>query len=177
MTDSTERGDIDPEERLRDEQGVRSQAWEQTNEEMELLAEERRDEGWRAVTIPAVHTSIVTKDMGEEDDDEFGIEYVIPDNYAEEFTDAFDPDAVSEYQVYRTIANQNVFQVIELLAPESETVIMIAGMYELRHAGGIKENAKTEDELYTFVRTIDGTRLGMLRHEDYQPLLPRPGAE
>jgi len=177
MVDSTDQGDIPPEERLRDETGVRSEAWKQTNKEMDMLAEERRGEGWTAVTIPAVHTSIVTQDMGEESDDEFGIEYVIPDNYAEEFTDVFDPTAVSEYQVYRTIANQNVFQVIELLAPESETVIMIAGMYELRHAGGIKENAKAENELYTFVRTIDGTRLGMLKHEDYQPLLPRPGAE
>jgi len=175
MTDSTERGEIDPEERLRDEMGVRSQAWEQTNEEMELLAEERREDGWDAVTIPAVHTSIVTKDMG--DEDEFGFEYVIPDNYAEEFTAAFDPDAVSEYQVYRTIANQNVFQVIELLAPGDSTAIMIAGMYELRHAGGIQGNARAEEELYTFVRTIDGTRLGLLKHEEYEPLLPRPSEQ
>ena len=175
MVDTTEEGEIPPEERIRDEMGVRGEAWQQTNEEMELLADERREEGWEAVTIPALHTSIVTKDMG--DDDEFGIEYVLPDNYAEEFTDSFDPDAVSEYQVYRTIANQNVFQVIELLTPEIETVIMIAGMYELRHAGGIKQNAEEEGELYTFVRTIDGTRLGMLKHDDYQPLLPRPGAE
>lgn len=175
MTDSTERGEVDPEERLRDEMGVRSEAWKQTNKEMDLLAEERREDGWDAVTIPAVHTSIVTREMG--DDDEFGIEYVIPDNYAAEFRDAFDPAAVTEYQVYRTVANQNVFQVIELLAPGTETVIMIAGMYELRHAGGIQQNAKEEGELYTFVRTIDGTRLGLLKHEDYEPLLPRPGAD
>lgn len=174
MTDSTERGEVDPEERLRDEMGVRSEAWKQTNKEMNLLAEERREDGWDAVTIPAVHTSIVTREMG--DNDEFGIEHVIPDNYAEEFRDAFDPAAVAEYQVYRTVTNQNVFQVIELLAPGTETVIMIAGMYELRHAGGIQQNATDEGELYTFVRTIDGTRLGLLKHEDYEPLLPRPGA-
>jgi hypothetical protein len=172
MTDSTEHGEVDPEERLRDETGVRSEAWKQTNEEMELLAEERRDEGWTVVTIPAVHTSIVTAEMGE--GDEFGIEYVIPDNHVEAFTDAFDPEAVTEYQVYRTIANQNVFQVIELLAPEAGTAIMIAGMYELQHAGAFVKRAKAEGELYTFVRTIDGTRHGMLRHDEYEPLLPRP---
>jgi len=164
-----------PEERLRDQTGVRSQAWEQTNEEMELLAEERRENGWDVVTIPAVHTSILTREMG--DGDEFGIEYVIPDNYAEEFTAAFDPDTFTEYQVYRTVADRNVFQVMELLAPETGTGILLAGMYELRHAGSFVEPAREEGKLYTFVRTIDGTRLGMLKHEEYEPLLPRPAEE
>jgi hypothetical protein len=157
-------------ERLRDQQGVRGEAWKQTVEEMELLAEERRDNDWDVVTIPALHVSVLTQDIG--DPDEFGFEYVIPDNYTEEFSDAFDPDAVSRYQVYRTIANQNVFQVLELLAPETGTAILVAGMYELRHAGKIQTPVQEEERVHTIVRTIDDTRLGMLEHEDYDPLLP-----
>jgi hypothetical protein len=173
MTDPPDPGELDPEKRLSDKTGVRSEAWEQTNEEMDLLAEERREDGWNVVSIPAVHTSTLTRQMG--DTDEFGIEYVIPDNYAEEFAETFDPDAFTQYQVYRTVADQNVFQVIELLAPETETAIMIAGMYELQLAGGMVKAAMDEQELYTFVRTIDGTRLGMLRHDDFEPLIPRTG--
>lgn len=169
MTDAPEYTRRDP-EALRDPQGVRSEAWKQTNEEMEILAEERRENDWEVVTIPAVHVSIVPRDI--EDESEFGFEYVIPDNHADAFSEAFDPDAVARYQVYRTIAKKNAFQVLELLAPETGTAIMLAGMFELQHATNILAAVEEENRVQTFVRTIDGTRLGMLEHEDYEPLIP-----
>jgi len=170
MPDAPEDGQVDPETRLRDEQGARSEAWKQTVEEMRALADERRENGWDAVTIPGIHLSILTPEVG--DPDEFGFEYVIPDNFTDEFVDAFDPAAVARYQVYRTIANRNVFQVLELLQPETETVIMLAGMYELRHAGKIRGPAERDEKINTIVRTIDDTRLGVLEHGDYEPLVP-----
>lgn len=173
MTDAPEQGTIDPESRYGNLTSVQNEAWERTNEEMELLAEERREAGWSAVTMPAVHTSVFSREVGT--DDEFGIEYVVPDNYAEEFSDAFDPGAFTEYQVYRTTVSQGVFQVLELLAPESETALLVAGMYKLQDARGLEQSAREEGALYSFFRTIDGTRLGTVRHEEFEALLPQPG--
>lgn len=173
MTDAPEHGTTDPESRYGSLTSVQNEAWEQTNEEMTLLAEERREAGWEAVTIPAVHTSVFSRKAGA--DDEFGIEYVVPDNYAEDFSDAFEPGEFREYQAYRTTVSQGVFQVLELLAPGSETALLVAGMYKLQDASGLEESARQEGALYSFFRTIDGTRLGTVRHEEFEALLPKPG--
>jgi hypothetical protein len=173
MTDAPDSGRVDPETRLKDHKGVRNETWKQTNEEMQLLAEERRDEGWDVVTFPAVHTSVFSKEVG--DDDEFGIEYVVADNHAEEFSAAFEPGTFTQYQVYRTIVSQNAFQVLELLAPDSGEAILVAGMYKLQDAQGLEASARDEEALYSFFKRIDGTRLGTIRHEEFEAMLPRPG--
>ena len=155
----------------------RSQAvkegWRMTNEDMESIAEERREEGWDVVSMPAVHTSPVSRDMGD-DPERFGLVHIIPDNYAEEFREAYERGEFPEYLAYRNEVENSAFLVTEFIDPDSETVILIAGRYDLRHAEGMVRSAIDEGELYTHARTLDGTRLGSFRHEEFDALVPTP---
>ena len=144
-----------------------------TNEDMEAIAEERREEGWEVVSMPAVHTSPVSRDMGE-DPERFGLVHIIPDNYADEFADAYDRGSFPEYLAYRNQIENSAFLVTEFIDPDSETVILVASRYDLRHAEAMIRSAIDEGELHTHVRTLDGTELGSFRHEEFGALVPTP---
>lgn len=146
------------------------EAWVRTNDEMELIADRRREEGWEVVSMPTVHTSPVSRDQGK--DDRFGLVHVLPNNHAESFSEAFERGEFPEYQAYRNEVDGYVYLVTELLDPESGTVILVAGQYDLRLAEGMVTTALDEDCLYTHVKTIDGTALGSVRHEVFEGFLP-----
>lgn len=163
-------GDADHIERIAGKAGALKSAWSQTNEDMQAIAEQRREDGWEVVAIPAVHTAPVSRDAG--DDDRFGIVYVIPDNYADDFSEALDRGDFPRYEAYRNEIDGFVFLVTELLDPETETAILLAGQYELRNAQGMVTAAGDEGALYTHVEVLDGTVLGSIRHEEFEPLVP-----
>lgn len=146
------------------------EAWIQTNEDMTALAEQRREQGWNTVAIPAAHTAPMARDVG--NDDRFGIVHVIPGNYAEAFSDAFEGREFPRYEAYRNEVENAVFLVTELLDPETSTAVLLAGQYELQNASGMVNAAETEGCLYTHVETLDGTPLGSFRHAEYEPLIP-----
>ncbi|WP_049922948.1 DUF7529 family protein [Halopiger djelfimassiliensis] len=169
----TEIGDEEtPDQAVKISKSAVKNAWQQTNDEMELLAETRREDGWETVSIPAVDTATVSRDAGRED--WFGIVHVIPGNYADAFTDAFERGTFPQYEVYRNVVDGFAFQVTELLDPEIETAILLAGQYELRYVPGMRSTAHEEDMLYTHVKTLDGTVLGSFRHDEFEPLMPSP---
>lgn len=144
-----------------------------TNEDMEAIAAERREEDWAVVSMPAVHTSPVSKDMGE-DPERFGLVHILPDNYADEFAAAYEQGSFPEYLAYRNEIENSAFLVTELIDPDSETIILLASRYDLRHAESMVRSAIDEGELYTHVRTLDGTHLGSFRHEEFGALVPTP---
>lgn len=146
------------------------EAWSKTNEERKAIAEERRADGWEVASMPAVHTSPVSKDQG--DDDRFGLVHIIPDNYADEFAAAYDRGSFPEYLAYRNEIHNSAFLVTEHMDPDSRTVIVIASHYDLRLAAGMIRSAKREGVLHTYVKTVDGTELGSFTHEEYEPLIP-----
>ncbi len=158
-------------ERRSDPQGVHSNTWKQTLEDMEAIAEDRREDGWDVVTVMAAHTDAVSRDMG--DDDEFGLVHIIPNNHAERFTDMFDSDAFTEYLAYGTEVEKFMYVVTELIDPERERSILIACRYDTVLAPGMAASAEDEGVLYTHVKTIDGTTLGTFEHEEYAPLLSK----
>ncbi|OLZ41670.1 hypothetical protein A6E15_12045 [Natrinema saccharevitans] len=157
--------------RRRDPQGIQTDAWKQTLEDAEAIAQERRDEGWEVVTIVAAHTDTVSRDMG--GDDRFGLVHVIPNNYVETFTDVFDSDEFTEYLVYGTEIDGFMFVVTELIDPETERSILIPSRYDLARADGMITSAEDEDALYTHVKTIDGTILGSFEHDEYELFVAR----
>lgn len=147
-------------------------AWAQTTEDMDVLAERRRANGWDTVAIPAVQTTAVSRAAGRRNDDRFGIVFVVPDNHAESFTGAFEGGEFPRYEAYRNEVSGAVFLVVELLDPERETALLLAGQYTHSDASGMVAAANEEGELYTHVRTLDGTTLGSFKHEEYEPLVP-----
>lgn len=160
--------------RRRDPQGVQTEAWKQTLEDMEAVAEQRRNDGWDVVTVMAAHTDTISRDMG--DDDLFGLVHVIPNNYVDEFTDTFDSDEFTEYLAYGTEADGFMFVITEFIDPETERSILIASRYDMARADGMVASAADKGVLYTRVKTIDGTILGMFAHEEYDPFVSRPNA-
>ncbi|WP_458185925.1 DUF7529 family protein [Haladaptatus sp. NG-WS-4] len=169
-----ETGDEETEyaERIAANADVEKDAWGRTLDDMEAMAADLESEGWNVIEIAASHTAPENPEAG--DTDRFGFVYVIPDNYAEEFSDAFEAGTFPKYQVFRKEVSSRVFMLTQYLDPDTETAILIAGTYEMMHAPPLVKTAMREDEMYSHVQTIDGTVLGSFRHDDYTKFFPNP---
>jgi len=158
-------------ERIAAHSDVLKDAWQQTLDDIHAMADDRRAEGWDVAVTPGVDLAPVSADAGH--DDRYGLVFVVPDNYADEFSEAF---AAGEFPVYDTFRNERegwVFLVVELRDPDSETAIFLAGNYELRHAAGMVANARENDgEMFTHVQTLDETHLGSFRHDGVEKFVP-----
>jgi hypothetical protein len=148
------------------------EAWRLTNEDMEAIAAERREEGYDATTVTAVHTNPVDSEHG--DVDRFGFEYVVPGNQADDVEAAFErADGVfPDFVVYRREVTESAFMVVELLDPETMTALVVASHYDRRRAGGLVKASVDAGETYSHLVTLDGTLLGSVRHEEFDPFFP-----
>lgn len=155
-------------ERLGDEH-VR--AWQQTIEETQLLADERREDGWETTTVMAPHTDTVSREMN--DHDRFGLIHVLPNNYADDFRDAFD-EAFTEYLVYGSAIEGVMYVAIELIDPEAERSILVSCKYDMTMAEGMTKSALDEGALYSYFRLISGEVLGRFQYEEFEPLVTPP---
>ena len=167
-------GDDEPDyaERIAASADVHKDAWQRTLEDMEAMAEELEEDGWDVLTIAAGHTAPTNPDAGETD--RFGFVHVVPGNKAEPFEETVETGSFPKYRVFRNEMESRAFIVTQLLDPESQQVILIAGTFELRHAPGLVATAMEEDEMYTHVQKLDGTHLGSFRHDDVEKFFPNP---
>lgn len=147
-------------------------AWQQTLDDMDAIADEHRDAGRDVTALPAVDTGPIGRDTNNPDG-EYGMEFVVADNHAEEFEEAFAAGDYPEYDVYRGEEGEEAFLVVELVDPDAERTILLAGAYPIRDETMCAFAAREEDEMYTFVRTLDGTRYGAFRHDGYEKFFPR----
>lgn len=153
-----------------DPKGVHKETWSRTLEDMEAIAEDRRREGWDVVSVVAAHTDAVSKDM--KDHGRFGLMHIIPNNHADRFTDIYSEERFTEYLAYARTVEGFVYLVTELIDPEAERSILIAGRYDTILGRGMLEDVEEEGLLYTYVKTVDGTVLGKIAHEEYDPFMP-----
>lgn len=166
---------LDPHiQRLRGLKGTVAEAWKQTLEDMDAIAADRREDGWEVLTVVAVHTDTVSIDANQHDD--FGLFHIIPNNHAEEFEQLYDPAKFTEYLIYGTDVQGCMYAVTEFLDTENRRAILIANQYDMTRASGMIQSAKRNECLYTHVKTIDGTTLGIYKHDEYRPLINKPTA-
>ena len=149
---------------------VTKDAWEATIEDMYAMEEELEEQGWAVAAIGAGHTA--PESPRAEPEGRFGLTYTIPDNYAEVFREAFRENGFERYEVYRQEQEGTAFQVTALYDDETETAILLAGAYELRHANPLIATAMKTGEMYSHVRLLDGTHLGSFQHEGYELFFP-----
>ena len=170
----TRAGDEDPEyaDRIAEHAQVHKGAWQRTLDDMTHLADELEEQGWDVVTIPAGHTAPENPDAGETD--RFGLVHVIPGNKAEPFQEALTQGTFPHFEVFQQEVDGRIFMVTMLQDPESETAILIAGNFEIRHAPGLVKTVQREDEMYTYVQKLDKTLLGTFQHDDWEPFFPNP---
>lgn len=152
---------------------VHSSAWEATIEDMHATADDLEENGWEVVTLIAGDTAPESPTAG--DTDRFGLSYVVPDNQADPFREAFEVGEFPRYEVYRAERAGRVFLVTALFDPGSEMAILLAGTYERRNADGCVRAAVESDEMYTHVQLLDETHLGTFRHENYEMFFPDEG--
>lgn len=155
--------------RIMDQGDVHPEAWSRTLDEMDLIAEDRAEDGWEVTTVMAAHTDAVSKDMG--DHDRFGLMHIIPNNHVDEFLEAYEEGAYTDYLFYTNEVESFMYAVIELLDPDQERSILIACRYDLVLSGGMPESAAEEGVLYSHIKKIDGTILASIPYEEYEPLL------
>lgn len=155
--------------RLADPAGVQTETWSRVLEEMDALIDDRHEDGWDVLRVVAAHTDVITKDMGEHD--RFGIQHILPDNHADEFVEFYDDAAFTQYLVYGRDVQRYMYLVTELIDPENERSVMVAGRYDVMLAEGVVENAREEGALYTQFKRINGTLVGRYEHEEWEPMV------
>lgn len=149
---------------------VTKDAWEATIEDMYAMEAELEEGGWEVAAIGAGHTA--PESPRAEPEGRYGLTYTIPDNYADEFREAFREDGFERYEVYRGEQEGTAFQVTALYDDETSTAVLLAGAYELRNANPLIVTAMKTGEMYSHVRLLDGTHLGSFRHEGYELFFP-----
>lgn len=159
-------GSDDRAAKLADSGDAEQDAWTRTLDDMAAMAAEREDAGWRTIAIPAGHTAPEPPDAGT--DGRFGLVYVVPGNKAEPFREAAEAGAFPRYEVYRGATGSRVYLVTELLDPDTETAIYVAGNYRRQDATRLLRAARRRGTMYTHLQTLDETHLGTFEHGSYE---------
>lgn len=162
--------DVEFAERIAADADILKSAWQETIDDMKALAGELEAEGWDVVSVAAGDTAPAVPDAGEHD--RWGVVYVIPDNFADDFEAAFEAGDFPEYDVFRTEVEGRVFLVTLYRDPDAETAILVAGQFQLFHARGLVSLATEEGFTYSHVQTLDGTLLGSFRHDEPAKFFP-----
>lgn len=140
-----------------------------TVEEARQLADQRREDGWDAVVVPAADTAAVPSDA---DTDEWGFVHVVPDNYADQITVACERGSFPRYDVYRRRVGETVCFVTELLDTDTETVLLVAGRYNTGDAAGLYREATRDGVVHTRLRRLNGDHLLTVEHEAVEKFFP-----
>ena len=158
-------------DRVTENAGLHNKAWQRTLDDMESIAETRREDGWEAATFQTLQTAPVSR-ADNDNPDRFGISTVLPDNHAEEFRELYENNDLDQYQVYSSEVEGFMYLVIEVLDLDAKTSVLFALRYDLTIGRGMFASVYEEDTIFTYVRTIDGTEIAVFEHEEYRPLLP-----
>lgn len=141
----------------------------ETVEDARRIAEDRREDGWEALVVPAADTAPVPADA---DEGYSGFVHVVPDNLADRVRAAAGRGSFPRYDVYRRQVGDAVCFVTELLDPETETALLVAGSYRLANADALYRQANREGVVRTHLRRLDGELLGSFEHERIEKFFP-----
>lgn len=145
-------------------------AWQRTLKEMELLAEDRRKESWRVLTIAAGDTT--PEPLGTGTRERFGLVYIVPGNIESKLTTMINDSKFERYQFYRNNLENRAFVLTELFDSDTNDVILIAGSYDRSREQALIDTVKTEETMYTHLQKLDGTVLMTAEHMDYSKFFP-----
>mgnify|MGYP006273357803 CR=1 FL=1 len=147
-------------------------SWERTVEDMRAMAADREEKGFSTVTAVAGDTAPVAPQMGESD--EFGLTFIISGNEAEDFEASYQGSDFTETGVYQSTREGHVYIVVECIDMEAKEIIYITGAYEMRAAPELVRAATDREKMYTRVKTIDHTEVGVFEHDDVSAFFPDP---
>jgi len=149
-------------------------AWLQTLEDMRAMARDREESGYETVTLQAGNTAPKGPDQG--DTDQWGLFYVVPGEDGEAFQDLLERAAFDETAVYQASIGRETFLVTEVLDHDADLACFVAGSYLRTAAPPLVRAAMERGNMYTHVKTIDGTHQGTIEHEEPADFFPDPKA-
>lgn len=149
--------------------GTRKEGTAAAVDDARRVAEQRREEGWEAVVVPAVDTAPVPSDA---ERGHSGFVHVVPESVADAVATACERAEFPRYDVYRRQVGGEFFFVTELLDPDAETALLIAGTYRIADATALYRQASREGVVRTHLRRLNGERLGAVEHEAVEKLFP-----
>jgi hypothetical protein len=145
--------------------------WESVIADMEATTAEYDDEGWNTVEL---HPGDVTP-LWMDEDDEFGLDVLVPDNEFEELEELMDGGvSFDAFEAYRALADGLVFAVIVMEDRGNETAVLYPVYYDVQGAEEMLDDAMEAGKMYSFVRTLSEDRI-RFTHDD--PSLFQPPEE
>ncbi|WP_459191083.1 DUF7529 family protein [Halosimplex sp. J119] len=144
--------------------------WAQVLEELDAMAADLEQSGWRTISVAAGDSAAVTAETGRTD--RHGYAYVIPGDEADAFADAFVTDGFPRTDVYRAGSSTHLYLLTVLRDPPTEAAILLAGALERQRLGPCRRAAMDAGRMYTHVFRVDGTRVGTFEHGDPTPFFP-----
>jgi hypothetical protein len=147
-----------------------SNGWATVLEEMETLAEDLEEAGWRTLTIPAGDAAAVTAETSRTG--RHGFAYVVPGDEARAFEDLFVPDGFERTELYRAGTGTHVYLLTVVKDPPTETAILLAGAFQRDRLADCRRAALSAGTMYTDLFTVDGTHIGTFEHADPEPFFP-----
>lgn len=169
---SGESGDPGEKERMQRNHDALRSNWERTVEDMRAMAEDRRSNGYEAHTVAAQDTAPVSPKQ--EVRDYWGLSHLVPDNKVDTIEEYLEAGEFEETGVYQADAAGTTFMVTECIDHDSGLVLYVAGSFWMQDAPTLVEAATERGTMYTQFRTIDGTHVGGIEHDDAGAFFPDP---
>ncbi len=169
---SDEEVELDDGERMLQNAEEARTGWQQTLEDLEAMAADREESGFETLRVTSDDTT--PKPPSASEDGEWGFVYIVPSNQAEEFEAFAERGAFDETLVYQAESAGNAFVVTECLDTDEDLVLYVAGTYRMQHAPALVEAALDRDKMFTHIKTLDGTTIGTIEHDDPEKFFPDP---
>ncbi|WP_435159359.1 DUF7529 family protein [Haladaptatus sp. DFWS20] len=145
--------------------------WENVIADMEATAAEYEESGWETLLL---HPGDVTP-LWNEEDDEFGLDVLVPDNEFEEVEALLDEGIEFDaFEAYRAMSDNIVFVVVIMEDHDAEIAVCYPTYYDVQGAEKMLADAMDAGTMYTFLRTLSEDRV-QFTHDDptvFQP--PEP---
>lgn len=151
---------------------VAREGWKRTLEDAEAMMDDRQEAGYETLFVPGANTAASAPDTGETD--EWGLSYIVGSDKAEAFREFYEGTEFDETAVYQATQTGYGFLVTELIDHDTDRVLFVAGSYQLRFAGSLVRTATDRGRMQTHLRTIDGTTLAVIEHDDVEAFFPEP---
>lgn len=161
---------VDPAEQMARDAGVLKNAWSETLDEMNAMADEYEAEGWEAIAVPAGDTAPRPPDI--DDREYYGIVHVVPDNFADEIEEVLPDGEFDEYDVFRQEIDGRVFFVTEFRDRATETVIFVAGQYMMMDAVNLIGQVHEDGYVETYLKRLNEDVVAKFHHEEPEKFFP-----
>jgi len=159
-------------DRLVQTSDVAREGWKRTLEDVEAMVDDRQDAGYETLFVPGANTAASAPDTGETD--EWGLSYIVGSDKAEAFREFYEGTTFDETAVYQATSTGYAFVVTECIDYDTSRVLFVAGSYQLRFAGPLVRTAADHGRMQTHLRTLDGTTLAVIEHDDVDAFFPDP---